>query len=130
MTTGISWDASELNRLAAELGTAAVRSGPAVVAAVKAGGKLIETTWRANAVATAGAHGKHYPRSIKSNMSGTNAASVQVTIAPDPGMMQGGMSFEFGSSRQPPHLDGARALETATPAVLSLVEKAVTEGVP
>ncbi len=120
----ISWDGAELRRLAADMGAAAVKSGPAVAAAVKSGGKLIETAWRANARVTAGSHGRHYPNSIKSNMSGTNAASVQVTIAPDPGMPQGGMSFEFGSSRQPPHLDGARALEATLPAVMSLVEKA------
>lgn len=54
---------------------------------------------------------------------------LESTVAPDPGMPQGGMSFEFGSSNQPPHLDGARALVAFEPQFLSMVEKAATEGI-
>lgn len=116
----VSWDASDANRLAADLGKAAAQTVPKLAVAVKVGGKLLETAWRVNAVATSGVHGKHYPRSIKSTSTGV----LEAEIGPDPGMPQGGMSFEFGSSKQPPHLDGARALEKTAPPIMSLIEKA------
>ncbi len=121
----ISFDASEMTRLAVDLGRAGAKAVPTVAVAVQAGGKLLEAGWRANAAATSGVHGKHYPKSIKAKPTGV----LESTVAPDPGMMQGGMSFEFGSRNQPPHLDGARALAAFEPQFLSMVEKAATEGV-
>lgn len=121
----ISWDTSEVNRLAADLGRAGAKAVPTVAAAVQAGGKLLEAGWRTNAEATAGVHGKHYPKSITAKPTGV----LESTIGPDPSKPQGGMSFELGSSRQPPHLDGARALTTTTPAIMNLIEQAASEGV-
>lgn len=74
----------------------------------------VRDAWRENATETAGAHGKHYPRSIQYNMSSRAALgdAIEATIRPDGRFRQGGMSFEFGSSNQPPHLDGQRALDS------------------
>lgn len=60
---------------------------------------------------SAGAHGKHYPKSIT-----TEARSpLSWEYGPDAGMPQGGMSFEFGSRNQPPHLDLARSADIVGP---------------
>jgi len=78
--------------------------------------------WKANAVATSGAHGKHYPNSIESHM----LTPLSAEIAPNPGKPQGGMSFEFGSRNQPPHLDGERALQVEEPKFVSALELAAS----
>jgi hypothetical protein len=39
-------------------------------------------------------------------------------------MPQGGMSFEYGSRNQPPHLDGLHALDTIGPRVESMFDAA------
>ena len=67
---------------------------------------------------SAGAHGKHYPRSITdetSSFAGFGAASFQGEYGPDPGLPQGGMSFEHGSRNQKPHLDLARSADIIGP---------------
>lgn len=68
-------------------------------------GPQVERLWVANATASAGAHGKHYPRAIKGKVSGP----LEYTIRPTPGMRQSAMSFEEGSRKQPPHHDARRA---------------------
>ena len=60
---------------------------------------------------TAGAHGKHYPRSITAERKGP--ASWE--YGPDPALPQGGMSFERGSRNQPPHLDLQQSADLMSP---------------
>lgn len=60
---------------------------------------------------TAGAHGKHYPKSITSERRGPSSYEY----GPDPALPQGGMSFERGSRNQPPHLDIARSADLMAP---------------
>lgn len=74
----------------------------------------VRDRWRENATATAGAHGVHYPASINYKMKPALTAVV-AEIEPTAGMQQAGMSFEFGSVNQPPHLDGQRALDQIGP---------------
>lgn len=95
-----------------------VRAGARQVA--KAEHELVEQTaidmrdaWRANATASAGAHGRWYPSSIRYKMVGF--ASPGADIGPAEGMRQAAMSFEYGSANQPPHLDGQRALDEVAP---------------
>lgn len=73
--------------------------------------------WRENARETAGEHGRLYPDSIRYQMAG-NAYYSAADIAPDPSKPQGGMSFEYGSANQPPHLDGQRALDELAPRIM------------
>ena len=56
---------------------------------------------------TAGAHGVHYPKSFMAEM----VAPLVGEYGPDASMRQGGMSFEFGSRNQPPHLDLAKSAD-------------------
>jgi hypothetical protein len=65
------------------------------------------------ATVSAGSHGKHYPDSITVESHG----SLSWEYGPDPGRPQGGMSFEFGSRNQKPHLDLARSADIVGPSM-------------
>jgi hypothetical protein len=56
---------------------------------------------------SAGAHGKHYHKAITAEAIGP----LEWEYGPDAGYPQGGMSFEYGSRNQPPHLDLARSAD-------------------
>lgn len=60
---------------------------------------------------SAGRHGKHYHKAFTAERVGT----AEWEYGPDAAMPQGGMSFEFGSRNQPPHLDLARSADLAGP---------------
>ena len=64
---------------------------------------------------SAGAHGKHYPRAFSAEMkrdfNGFGASIISGEYGPDIAKPQGGMSFEFGSRNQKPHLDLARSAD-------------------
>src|SRR4051794_2734654 len=60
---------------------------------------------------SAGAHGKHYPNAFSVERTGL----LQYEYGPDSAMPQGGMSFEFGSRNQPPHLDLAKSADIISP---------------
>lgn len=62
---------------------------------------------RENARRTARSHGKHYPKSITSEMTGL----LRGEYGPDSARPQGGMSFEYGSRNQKPHLDLNRSAD-------------------
>ncbi len=87
--------------------------------------------WRDNAKDTAGAHGKHYPKAITASSASRGVGDVAWEVGPLSALPQGGMSFEYGSVNQPPHLDGARAAEVVEPqfyqAVRDMVDKALRE---
>lgn len=103
-------DASELRTLAADLGKVPARAVTEIRGAVGKSTKDVETSWRDNARATAGKHGKHYPAAITSDVRyGFGVIAGQV--GPERGRKQGGMSFEHGSINQEPHLDGAQAAD-------------------
>lgn len=60
---------------------------------------------------SAGAHGRHYPNAFTAE-----ARSPLVwEYGPDASKPQGGMSFEFGSRNQPPHLDLAKSADIQGP---------------
>lgn len=114
----ITVDVSDLTRLSAQLGKSQLRLASRAPAVLMEVGLELQEAWRANATETAGAHGKWYPRSIKAKPAGPLA----VEVGPSPGMRQGGMSFEFGSVNQPPHLDGQRALDATLPSLQAKAE--------
>lgn len=69
---------------------------------------------------SAGAHGKHYPNSItaesKKAFRGFGAGVYSAEYGPVVGRRQGGMSFEWGSRNQPPHLDLNKSADIIGPA--------------
>ena len=81
--------------------------------AVSEEGRAIRDSWREHATATSGAHGKHYPSSITYETKTVGPLVVQSVVGPESERPQGGMSFEFGSRNQPPHLSGQRAASEA-----------------
>lgn len=59
------------------------------------------------ATRSAGKHGKHYPNAITAEP----LTALAWEYGPDSALPQGGMSFEFGSRNQPPHLDLAQSAD-------------------
>lgn len=105
--------ASEIFDLADDFGKAAGKVAVALYETYAQEGEAFAKDWQANAAATSGAHGKHYPKSITSET--RVAFGIHVETGPDSSMPQGvmGRGFEFGSRNQPAHLDGARAMPAA-----------------
>lgn len=108
----IRGDASDFFALAARLATTPAKTDPAVRTVMSRAGQAFADDWRDNARETSGAHGRHYPNSIDSELVASPFA-VAVDVGPNSGKPQGSMGrgFEFGSQNQPPHLDGLRALD-------------------
>lgn len=121
--------ASEFFELAFDLGRAPARVVPAVIATFTEAGEALALAWSANAVATSGAHGVHYPSSITSEAK-FSLGGINIETGPDSSMKQGSMGrgFELGSQNQPPHLDGLRALGPVE-AALSRTAETVIRGV-
>jgi hypothetical protein len=122
----IRGDASEVYRLATDLSTVGFKMIPALRSAMDQAGREFAAEWARNAVETSGKHGKHYPKSINSDLV-FSVRSVTVEAGPDKSKRQGSMGrgFEFGSENQPPHLDGLRALDAIAPAVEALAAAVV-----
>ena len=106
----IKGDHSEVLALAVELEGAGFKAGLAARTVVQQAGDMFVDTWASIARGTAGEHGIHYPDSIEADMV-FDLGGASVEVGPNPGMPQGGMSFEHGSRNQPPHLDGLYALD-------------------
>ena len=127
----IRGDASEFHALAEGLAKVGPKTIPPLRAAMGQAGKVAAQAWKANAAATSGVHGKHYPNSIDSELAFT-ITSVSVDVGPNAAYPQGSMGrgFEFGSRNQPPHLDGVKALEAVGPVVEKLVGDAIGDVFP
>ena len=119
-------DASEIYALATDLSSVGARAVPALRSAMAQGGAEFARQWSANAAATSGAHGVHYPKSIDSELV-FNLGGVSVDVGPNAAKKQGSMGkgFEFGSENQPPHLDGAKAMTAIEPVVEELVASVI-----
>lgn len=72
---------------------------------------------KGNARRHSGTHGKWYPGTFSvgavSAYYGFGGGSIEVEYGPVSARRQGGMSFEFGSRNQPPHLDLAKSADFA-----------------
>lgn len=121
-------DFSELLPVGDEIEDRAQRVAEGAFPLVKEHAQKLQKLWRSNANDTAGAHGKHYARSITAEQV-YSLSDAEWEIGPDRAFKQGSMGrgFEFGGVNQPPHLDGARATTAIEPefnaAVDALVEK-------
>ena len=118
-----SIDASELVALSRDLGKIGAKSTRVMFGVYKQAGDILRDQWRANAAATSGTHGKHYPNSITADM--RVSTNIEVEVGPDPRLPQGGMSFEYGSSKQPAHLDGQKAADHLGPVLGTMVDQAL-----
>jgi hypothetical protein len=84
----------------------------AVRGAVEESANEVRNDWKKNAQAHV-RHPKHsgwYPKTIKAERRGP----LSFDVFPDAGKGKG-EGFEFGSRKQPPHLDGQRAMDSVTP---------------
>lgn len=103
----------DMDVLAADLGRASAGTAKALFDVYNESGEAYARDWAANAAATSGVHGKHYPSSIDHEMK--VSFGVAMEVGPNSAKPQGSMGrgFELGSVNQPPHLDGTRALPAA-----------------
>lgn len=122
------FDTSELRALVEDLGKVPGATLPAVTEVVDAHGELLEQGWKANASATSGEHGKHYPKSI-GREGKPGIGKIGVEVGPETGKPQGGMGkgFEYGSRNQSPHMDGNRAADAREPLFQAALAKAAAD---
>lgn len=121
--------AEEIFNLAREFGVTPAKTATALFGAFRGAGEGFRDDWKHNATATAGEHGKHYPDAITTEMKFAGT-SIEVETGPEKDRKQGGMSFEFGSENQPPHLDGLRAMPLAEKRLDRLADAAIALSLP
>lgn len=112
---------AETEALAADLGAAPVRVMTGIVPVVSKGALNIKNNWRANA--SGNPHAPQYPNSITYDLD-VQPHAVEAEIGPDKDLPQGplGNILEFGTSNNPPHLDGQRALAAEEPRFIEALE--------
>jgi hypothetical protein len=118
-------DGLELVKLAKELDAATEEVKLGAHRVVEEHAEDLGRRWRANARRSAGKHGVHYPRAITASPTGQAVGAVEWEVGPESAMPQGGMGagFEYGGPYQPPHLDGARAIQKVEPRFVKSVEE-------
>lgn len=119
-----------LQDLQSDLAKVPVIAAKAIPGIVQEGVRTGGTLARDNARRTAGKHGRNYPSSITWDRStrvffGFGGASYSASYGPDAAKSQGGMSFEFGSRNQKPHLDLAHSADVIGPAFQGEIRRAV-----
>lgn len=75
---------------------------------------------------SSGTHGKLYPKAFTTEMHtgrGLFGNTISGEYGPDAARPQGGMSFEFGSRNQKPHLDLARSADIIGPSFAQEVRR-------
>lgn len=116
-----------IDDLASDMAAIPPRAAKDMAETVRRGIYVGNTLAKDFAKRSAGKHGKLYSRAFSTQMrrpyfgSGFNVYSGE--YGPDISKPQGGMSFEFGSRNQPPHLDLARSADTIGPAFAGEVRK-------
>lgn len=105
---------AETEALAADLAAAPARVAADIVPVVSKGALNVKNDWRTNA--SGNPHAPHYPASITYDLD-VQPDGVEAEIGPDKNLPQGplGNILEFGTSKNPPHLDGQRALAAEEP---------------
>lgn len=107
----MSADTRELFQLANAMARNVAQAEPEMARIVTRGALNVKNNWRANAIATAGAHARAYPYSINYDINPI-PGGASAEIGPDKGKKQGALGnlLEFGSVNNQPHNDGGRAL--------------------
>lgn len=116
-------DASEFYKLSADLSQVGAKAVPAMRGVMLEAGEALKQEWASGARETSGAHGVHYPDSIEAEIA-FGVSQIAVDVGPNGGKPQGGMSFEYGSRNQPPHLDGLKAIDRVAPRVEAMFDAA------
>ena len=119
-----------IDDLASDLAAIPPRAVKDMRAVVREGLKVGNAVAKDFARESAGEHGKRYPKSFTTEMHGalsslTGGNLISGEYGPDSSRPQGGMSFEFGSRNQKPHLDLARSADIIGPAFEGEVGRAV-----
>lgn len=114
MPDGFSLDASELSKLAADLGEVSKAVGPFARKAVEVTARKVRDDWRDNAKGMT--HAPAFPYSITYDIKGGNAirgSAIDAEIGPDKGRPQGALGnlIEYGSVNNPPQGLGHGALQ-------------------
>jgi hypothetical protein len=107
----INANTRQLDELANVFRVNAVRAQVQARAVVARGALNVKNGWKANAAASSGRHARLYPNSISYDMR-PHPTGASAEIGPDKTRPQGALGnlLEFGSVKNPPHMDGARAL--------------------
>ncbi|MFE0651055.1 hypothetical protein ACFVZH_20940 [Streptomyces sp. NPDC059534] len=107
----------ELVQLAEVLEESLAEAEPQMVAIVTRGALTVKNAWRSNAIASSGRHARRYPYSVGYDVTPIPGGAT-AEIGPDKGKRQGALGnlLEYGSSKNPPHNDGGRALTAEGPA--------------
>jgi hypothetical protein len=100
-----------IDRLAADMADIPVQARVGMVRVVASSAREGNRIAAAFATESAGSHGKHYPKAFDAEMRG----ELTWEYGPDASKPQGGMSFEFGSRNQKPHLDLAKSADIIGP---------------
>ncbi|MFJ6616675.1 hypothetical protein ACIQOW_03700 [Kitasatospora sp. NPDC091335] len=118
-------DVSGLEALADYLARAGAEMDRKTRQVLAKGALNIKRDWAANARASSGRYAPHYPRSISYDPPTVGPAGAFVVIGPDKGATQGALGnlLEYGSSKNPPHNDGGRALAAEEPRFLAAIEQ-------
>ena len=107
-----------IDGLAADMADIPPRARVALRGVVRDGIRAGNLVARENAKRSAGTHGKHYHKAFTAEMNaglGLFGNTISGEYGPDIARPQGGMSFEFGSRNQKPHLDLARSADLIGP---------------
>ncbi len=128
--TGTFVDATEIDRLAVDLGNAPVTAGRYLRAAVDKNAHDIRDTWREKA--TGLAHAPAFPYSITYDVEvfrGFGSSVIQAEIGPDKERNQGALGnlIEYGSVNNPPMGLGHAALEENQADLERGVDLAITD---
>ena len=116
----------DIGRLAADMANIPPRARVDMRATVREGLKVGNSLAKDFAKQSSGRHGKHYPKAFTTEMRrdlGLFGNVISGEYGPDIDRDQGGMSFEFGSRNQKPHLDLARSADIIGPAFAGEVRR-------
>lgn len=116
--------ADEVFALASDFGKASAETAVALFGVFTEGGEKFAEAWKANAVATSGAHAAQYPGFITSEPK--LSFGIEVEVGPEArGQGDLGRVLELGTGPNPPHLDGLRALGPADVEMSRLADDAI-----
>lgn len=127
MADGMSFDFTEMDRLAADLAEVPKNIGPFVRAAVEFGARNVKEDWRN--LASGLPHAPAYPRSIGYDMKrfqGFGATVIEAEIGPDKEKPQGALGnlIEGGSPTSSPHHFDVAALRNEQDDFITGLQKA------
>lgn len=119
------FDTRGLDALAADLGKLSAPTHKAVRAVYSDAADDLAREWAKNETEASGDYAKHYVKAITAEEK--FSTDIVFEVGPDKSKPQGGMSFEYGSVKQPPHLSGNRAADALIPLIQRRISLAVED---